>query len=317
MVLVLSLFTLNAAASEGTCIEVGGEVCWDRTVTVAVTAGQTAANARLNVVFDSDALTYVGCETPFAVHTVRAEEEKLTIGLANPSSVPVNEAEELVLIRFVMSDSVKETDLTVTAEQFGGEAVNEAAKVELVHADRFQDVPEGKWFYDAVEHLAAEGYVKGISDTHFGPELPMNRASFVTLLGRLEGVAEQNAQTPFTDVPADSFYAGYVAWAVEKGITTGMTETLFGPAESLNRAQMVTFLYRYVVSEGIDVTVADPDAVLAQFPDADEVPDWAAPAFAWAVDRGIINGMDGTLAPDATSNRAQVTVMLYRFFFEQ
>ena len=152
--------------------------------------------------------------------------------------------------------------------------------------------------------------------THFGPGLNMNRASFVTLLGRLEGVAEAQVQTLFADVPADSFYSGYVAWAVEKGITNGISANLFGPAEPINRAQMVTFLYRYVQSEGMDVTVENADAVLAQYPDADTLPEWAKAPFAWAIDRGIVNGMGGRLNPDGTANRAQVAVMLYRFFYE-
>ena len=84
MALLLSMFTLNAAAAENACIEAGVTVIDDGTVTVTVTAKQSAANARLTVSFDSDYLTYVGCETPFAVHSVKAEEGKLTIGLANP-----------------------------------------------------------------------------------------------------------------------------------------------------------------------------------------------------------------------------------------
>ena len=317
MVLVLSMFCTNAAAAEATCIEAGVTVVDDGTVTVVVTAKQTAANARLNVTFDSDYLTYVGYETPFAAHSVKAEEEKLTVGLANASASAVAPGTELVKITFAMTGHWDQTQLTVTAESYSGRKVNETVTLTAIGGGyRFQDVPAGTWFYEAVDYMAAEGYILGISESHFGPALPMNRASFVTLLGRLEGVEKTFTETVFTDVPVDSFYSGYVAWAVEKGITNGMTETLFGPAESINRAQMVTFLYRYVVSEGIDVTVADPDAALAQFPDAGDLPDWAKAPFAWAVDNGIINGMDGLLAPDVTTNRAQVAVMLYRFFFE-
>ena len=317
MALLLSMFTLNAAAAENACIEAGVTVIDDGTVTVTVTAKQSAANARLTVSFDSDYLTYVGCETPFAVHSVKAEEGKLTIGLANPSSGIVNEAGELVNLHFEMTGHWDKTDITVTAVSYGGKAVNESVTVTAIGGGyRFEDVTAGAWFYEAVDYMASEGYILGISESHFGPALPMNRASFVTLLGRLEGVEKTNAETVFTDVPVDSFYSGYVAWAVEKGITNGMTETKFGPTESINRAQMVTFLYRYAVSEGMDVTVADPAAVLAQFPDADTLPQWAVAPFSWAVENDIINGMDGTLAPNFTSNRAQVAVMLYRFFFE-
>ena len=317
MVLLLVMLPVSAAA-EPACMEAGVTVVDDGTVTVTVTARQAAANARLTVDFDADYLTYVGCETPFAVHSVKAEAEQLTIGLANPSSGSVSEAEELVNLHFEMTGHWDKTDITVTAVTYGGKAVSESVTLTAVGGGyRFQDVTADQWFYEAVDHMASEGYILGISQTHFGPALPMNRASFVTLLGRLEGVQKVNAETVFTDVPVDSFYSGYVAWAVEKGITNGLTETMFGPAESVNRAQMVTFLYRYALSEGMDVTVADADAVLAQFPDGPALPEWTRAPFAWAIDRGIINGMDGKLAPESITNRAQVAVMLYRFFFEQ
>ena len=317
MVLLLAMLPVGAAA-EPACMEAGVMVSDDGTVTVTVTARQAAANARLTVDFDTDYLTYVGCETPFAVHSVKAEAGKLTIGLANPSSGIVSEAEGLVNLRFEMTGHWDKTDLTVTAVSYGGKAVSESITLTAVGGGyRFQDVTADQWFYEAVDYMASEGYILGISQTHFGPGLNMNRASFVTLLGRLEGVQKVNAETGFTDVPVDSFYSGYVAWAVEKGITNGMTENLFGPAEPVNRAQMVTFLYRYAQSEGMDVTVTDAQAVLADFPDADTLPQWAVAPFAWAVHNGVINGMDGKLAPNGTANRAQVAVMLYRFFFEQ
>ena len=309
LVLVLSLFSVNAAAAENTGIEARAAAAGDGTVTVVVSSTLPTANARLTVSFNSEQLTYTGDQTAFAVHAVRAEQEQLTIGLANASSAAVTG--ELVRIRFRLADGCTGTAITVKS---GSETVT--VPVEKT-GPRFQDVPEGQWFYEAVERMAAEGYIKGISQTHFGPALNMNRASFVTLLGRLAGIPEIQEETQFTDVPVDSFCSGYVAWAVEKGITNGISETKFNPTGSVNRVQMVTFLYRYVVSEGIDVTVADPEAVLAQFPDASVLPDWAVAPFAWAVDRGIINGTDGKLAPAQPAKRAEVAVMLYRFLFEQ
>lgn len=316
MVLVLAVFCGNAAAAETACIEAGGTVVEDGTVRVVVSAKQSAANARLTVTFDSNFLTYVGYETGCTVHSVGEEGEKLTIGLANATSDPVDAGEELVTLKFEMTGHWDETTVTVTAGQFGGKQVDESVTVQLIGGGyRFVDVTADEWFFEAVDCMASEGFIIGVSETHFGPALDMNRASFVTLLGRLEGVEKAFLETPFVDVPVDSFYSGYVKWAVEKGITNGVDATHFAPAASINRAQMVTFLYRYVVSEGVDVTVTDPDAVLAQFPDAAELPEWAVEPFAWAVQNGIINGMDGKLAPAYTANRAQVAVMLYRFFF--
>lgn len=51
---------------------------------------------------------------------------------------------------------------------------------------------------------------------------------------------------PFTDVPSNAYYADAVAWAVENGITTGMSATTFEPETACTRGQIVTFLYRNV-----------------------------------------------------------------------
>lgn len=318
LVLVLSAFTLTAAA-EGTCMEAGVMAAEDGTVTVVVTAQKPAANAHLTVEFDPGCLTYVGCETPFAVHSVKAEEDKLTIGLANPSAM-ANEALELVNLRFKMTGGWDETSVLVTADRFDGQAVSETVTVTVQGTGyRFKDVPAGTWYFEAVDRMAAEGFIKGMSDTHFGPGLEMNRASFVTMLGRLDGVEETFAETRFADVEVESFYSGFVAWADANGIVEGMSGNLFAPGQNVNRAQMVTFLYRYAQYKGMDVSAGEPGEVLKDYIDGEAVCaiEWAAEPFAWAVENGVINGMDGTLNPAGTANRAQVAVMLYRFFFEQ
>ena len=315
MVLVLSMFCVNAAAAETACMEAGVTVSEDGTVTVAVRAKQPAANARLTVDFDSDYLTYVGCETGFAVHSVKAEEEKLTVGLASASANAVKAGETLAQLRFAVTGRWDETAITLTAVNFAGKAVNESMTLSVPGSGyRFRDVKAEDWFFEAVDHLAAEGCIAGITENSFGPALDMNRASFLTLLGRLAGVELTHAETRFTDVPVDSFYSGYVAWAVEKGITGGVDATHFAPAAPVNRAQMVCFLYAYAKSEGMDVEVSDPAAALAQFSDADTLPAWAVPAMAWAVQNGIISGMDGKLVPAGIANRAQAAVVLYQFF---
>ena len=48
----------------------------------------------------------------------------------------------------------------------------------------------------------------------------------------------------FTDVPADADYAQAVAWAVEQGVTNGVSATAFAPNNTCTRGQIVTFLYR-------------------------------------------------------------------------
>ena len=90
-----------------------------------------------------------------------------------------------------------------------------------------------------------KGITKGISDTAFGPELPCNRATVVTFLHRAFGNPDiDHNENPFTDVSDGNWYIVPVLWAVENGITNGLSDSAFGPETVCNRAQVVTFLYR-------------------------------------------------------------------------
>ena len=84
---------------------------------------------------------------------------------------------------------------------------------------------------------------KGISDGT-EPNAAINRAQMVTMLWRTVGQPTAGGTANFTDVPADSYYASAVAWAVENGITDGVGDGRFDPAATCTRAQIATFLYR-------------------------------------------------------------------------
>ena len=90
-----------------------------------------------------------------------------------------------------------------------------------------------------------KGITNGTDELHFSPNAPCNRAAVVTFLWRAaDKPSPAAAELPFVDVPADSWYAEPVLWALENGITNGMDETHFGSDAVCNRAQVVTFLYR-------------------------------------------------------------------------
>ncbi len=109
----------------------------------------------------------------------------------------------------------------------------------------FVDVKETDFFYKAVLWAVENGITNGTDATHFGPYGVCNRASVVTFLWRAVGEPEPTAaETAFADVPAGSWYDAPVRWAVENGITNGLSATAFGPDSPCNRAQVVTFLYR-------------------------------------------------------------------------
>ena len=84
---------------------------------------------------------------------------------------------------------------------------------------------------------------KGISDGT-KPNAAINRAQMVTMLWRTMGQPTAGGTANFTDVPADSYYASAVAWAVENGITAGVGGGRFDPNSTCTRGQIATFLWR-------------------------------------------------------------------------
>lgn len=189
-----------------------------------------------------------------------------------------------------------QSDLTVTARY-------EAALP-------FTDVREGSWYYEAVLWAYVNGIMQGMDAETFRPEGECTRAQFVTVLYRLSGETAPEAGSTFADVAQGRYYTEAVAWAQTTGIVQGTGDNTFSPEARLTREQLVTFLYRYARYQGLDVTASGD---LTAFPDAPSVHGWAEEAMAWAVDAGIIAGMDGSLAPAANATRAQCAAILQRF----
>ena len=104
------------------------------------------------------------------------------------------------------------------------------------------DLTGGATWYENAQNWAKE---KGISDGT-NPNGTINRAQMVTMLWRAMGQSAAASGTSFADVPADSYYAQAVAWAVENGITAGVGNGCFDPNSTCTRGQIATFLYRYM-----------------------------------------------------------------------
>ncbi len=181
----------------------------------------------------------------------------------------------------------------------------------VVPENPFTDVAEGACYYDAVLALAEQGIINGMTETTFCPDNQLTRAQVVTMLYRMAGTPETDAAAAFADVPEGAYYADALAWAVETGVTEGVSETEFAPDMDVTREQFVTFLYRFAALEGqADGEPAD----LSAFQDAALVADWAQEAMAWAVGQGIVEGVtEDTIVPQGTATRAQAVTMLYRY----
>ena len=108
----------------------------------------------------------------------------------------------------------------------------------------FTDVPADKYYAKAVAWAVENGITNGTTDTTFGPDETCTRAHGVTFLSRAAKANTASGNSNFADVDANAYYASAVKWAVDNGITNGISSSLFGPDSSCTRAQIVTFLYR-------------------------------------------------------------------------
>ncbi len=176
----------------------------------------------------------------------------------------------------------------------------------------FNDVTQGDWYYNAVMTVAGKLIMSGVTETTFEPAQNMNRAMFVTVLGRLSREhVDQTRASKFQDVRNDGWSAGYIAWATDNDIVAGNGDGTFGQYNDVTREQIAVMLCRYAQYRGFDVSGTDS---LAAFPDEADVSDYALEALRWAVGYGLITGTDnGELLPGGVATRAQVATMLERF----
>ena len=174
----------------------------------------------------------------------------------------------------------------------------------------FTDVARDDWYYDAVVYVYENGLMIGMDETHFSPSSTLTRAQIVTILYRMADSPDVTGTCAFGDVAEGKWYSDAVLWAAQNGITKGVSANVFAPNEAVSREQMFTFVARYAAFTGVDTTT---EGDLSAFPDADTVSDYAVDALTWAVEAGIVNGMDsGKLEPRATSTRAQAAQLIMK-----
>ena len=108
----------------------------------------------------------------------------------------------------------------------------------------FTDIKSSDYYYKPVLWAYNNGITTGTSPTTFSPNKACTREQCVTFLWRYKGKPSASASSKFTDVSSSQYYAQAVSWAVDKGVTVGVSSTKFGVGQKCTRGQIVTFLYR-------------------------------------------------------------------------
>ncbi|MCA1293443.1 tail fiber protein [Paenibacillus sp. alder61] len=184
---------------------------------------------------------------------------------------------------------------------------------------------EHHWAGAAVNGLASRLIVRGADPAHFQPDRTVSRAEFAAMLIRALGLNDRGGEAAgFKDVAAADWFAGAVGRATEYGLIKGYEGGVFGPSRTISREEAMVMIGRAAELTGMAAQAADgtgnaegsADAPLAAFADRADVSDWAKPAVAAAVRRGLAGGSDGKLRPQDSMTRAETAVLIERFLVQ-
>ena len=247
----------------------------------------------------------------------KAENGSVTVNTKNAAkgstvTITVKPDSGYVLAALTVTDK-DGNKLTVTDKGNGKYAFTmPAGKVDIkadftkqTESSTFGDVSKDDYFCDAVQWAQDKGITGGIGGGLFGPNQSCTRAQIVTFLWRAAGSPEPKTQSGFSDIAAGSYYAKAAAWAIENGITNGVSADAFAPDAPCTRAQSMAFLFR-AMGKQTDGKTAFADVPAGSYYES---------AVAWAVANGITNGTSAaTFSPDDICTRAQIVTFLYRLY---
>ena len=176
--------------------------------------------------------------------------------------------------------------------------------------------PEGNWAHAGLDYCVERGILSGVGDGRIDPSGLTTRAQFVQMLYSIHGKPAVSGALPFTDLP-EPWYRDAILWAYQTGVTSGTSDTTFGPYDPVTRAQVATFLMKYAKTV-CNIKPTWTPADLSKYPDVNNVPGWALGAMQDAVALRLISGNEASngtvyLDPNGNAPREQVATILMQF----
>ncbi len=171
---------------------------------------------------------------------------------------------------------------------------------------KFEDVPKEHWAYEAINALEENGIINGMETGKFEPSQPLLREQIAKMLVIAFDV-EQNENSKFSDVDADSWFAPYVNAAFASGIINGVSKENFGAGMNVSRQDLMVMIYRALRNKGYISSVREG----AEFADSALISDYAKEAIDALYSVGIVSGSDVGIEPLRNCTRAEAAKMLY------
>ena len=165
---------------------------------------------------------------------------------------------------------------------------------------------------DAIKYLYHNGIISGKTETEFDPDNTMTRAEFATIITKALSLKTNNA-AGYDDVLENDWYYDYINAASFFSIIKGVGNNKFNPNGLITREQAITMIERTARVYGLNTTLDDAysQIILAQFSDYKEISDWAYNAFAYCIDKKILDDEIVELKPFEYVTRAEIAQILY------
>lgn len=164
--------------------------------------------------------------------------------------------------------------------------------------------PSKGYVVDAVKVVDKDGKDVAVTEKD-GKYVFTMPASAVTVTGSFKAETPAPVALPFTDVKSGDWFYPAVQYAYAQGLMTGTSATTFAPNGTMNRAMIVTVLYRLEKSPAVTGASKFTDVPAGQ---------WYSDAVAWAAANKIVNGYDETtFGPMNAVTREQMAAILFRY----
>ena len=216
-----------------------------------------------------------------------------------------------MLSNVVFLPGYNQTSATITLKAFDAKGKSANAQyiftIRPVTTSSFSDMNGYSSYAGSVGLMTNLGIINGVGNNKFNPSGSVTRGEWITMLYRAAGSPAVYSSVSFTDVP--SWCKDAVQWAVQNGITDGIGNNKFGPDMTLDRMQIVTFMYRFAKLQGMDVSST---LYLSAYTDGNTVDAWAQPAMKWALQKGYLDPVGGKIQPKGTMTRVLVADCLAR-----
>jgi hypothetical protein len=165
-------------------------------------------------------------------------------------------------------------------------------EAELQQQREQQVTPPSGTVEEAVTKVQASGLMGGYPDGKFHAEQPLTRAELASILAKTFKLNERKLTqpaptTPLKDVPPGYWAANDINTVVAHHVMEGYRDGYFYPDQKITRAEaLAIFAQAYGVHQYDDSTV---QAVLSQYPDAGQIPDWARKAMVTSLKNGFVD----------------------------